>query len=447
MTPLRPTVLVALVSLLAACDNDVTPGEPVAPADNNFEVRVVPESGTQHGGGSADFADADHVTFTEVQADGTLVLLTEAQLDAGATAVAEVTVPDTAVMVLVEAWTGDDKLVAAALSEQEGLEPNDTRQVRLDAETTTEAWVWTDRVARSGDAYASNHVLVRTMIDARLAGVVYEEYASDLSIDEELMALGEATLAAQAAQDASFEAAGATDGAEARYLDTVSASQELSTALFNDGSNDAQAWEDFYTAIDLTTEQAGLTDAERVDTASATSLAFRASLDSRTDVSADFLSQADRSASMWEAWNVRMALAPLGDSTDAIGQAFWIDALSANGSDGMIQAWNDLATELAVSLPGSGPLPPVLDDYVDDVVNGDLDVLGGTLDEAVDAMVEAFETSGDIQSDGTLAADFWADVRSEVTLIVEDEGTFGPGDTDVAIEMLVHASAAHRVLY
>ena len=447
MTTLRPTVLVALVSLLAACDNDSTPGEPVAPDDNNFQVRVVAETGTQHGGESADFADADHVTFTEVQADGSLVLLTEAQLDASATAVAEVPVPDTAVMVLVEAWTADDKLVAAALSEQEGFELNDTRQVRLDAETTTEAWVWTDRVARSGDAYASSHVLVRTMIDARLAGVVYEEYASDLSIDEELMALGEATLAAQAAQDASFEAAGATDSAEARYLATVDASQELSAALFSDSADHTAAWEDFYTAIDLRTEQAGLTDTERVDAASATSLAFRASLDSRTDVSADFLSQADRSASIWEAWNVRMALAPLGDSAEGIAQSFWLDARSANGSDAMVQAWNDLASELAVSLPGSGSLPPVVDDYVDDVVNGEIDVLGGTLDEAVDAMVEAFETSGDIQSDGTLAADFWADVRSEVTLIVEEEGTFGPGDTGVATEMLVHASAAHRVLY
>ena len=328
-----------------------------------------------------------------------------------------------------------------------GRTDDETRRLALDAETTTEAWVWMDRAGRTGNAWEVDYTMVRTLIDARLAGEVYAEHADDLGTDDEIAALSEATLVAQAARDASFDAAGDLRSAEERYQSMAGASQELTAALATGTSSSTQLWTAFYEDLDLDAAQAGLTIADRADAASAASLAFRSALQVRSDVRPTFVADADRSGSMWEAWNASHALQTVDASADvdAMAAAFWDDAVAADTDAELLEAWDILAADLVLQLTPGGPLP-VVPDYAEAVFDGEIDdVLGTDLDAAVDTLIGSFEGDNSAAVDGGIAARFWTDVRLAVETVVNEESVVL--DEAVTTELLVHASAAHRIVY
>jgi hypothetical protein len=455
-----PLISLTLSFAIACGKDDGDDTNTVEQVGISFVGRVDPSDGTQQsvsGSSSIDMRTASWVEVSSVDEDGTITSVGVSDVSSTGTFALDVDEVVAAFdFALVETFDSDDRMVTAAIVEQATLQDSDKRRLRMDAETTIEAMVWLQRLDGSGSASGSDFTDLRTLIDARLAGAVYEEWERNGEAQDEVLALSTATQAAHLARVALFKDRGWNGDGSDLYDGSAVASQRLTTSLFSasDATADQDAWLTFYEERETAFALEGLHAEDRVDGNSAAALAFRLVIETDGTLSANLEDEADRSSAMYEAWSVYRVIVETSDDADlpaaaAAAVTFWQDVSVAPDSTAVVEAYNRLAGPIRLSMGGMaegsiGGIDLLVDELFASEING---VLGAELDVAIDGVIVDFETSADVGVDATHMATFWTDLRASVRSLVEGSELYGSSTIIAASELMLHASAGHRAAF
>jgi hypothetical protein len=289
-------------------------------------------------GGSGSVSAAAKVRVGRLQADGTLQIVAEAQIQAGGRY--EVKVPANEKRLIAESVDASGNVVASAIVESSGGAGETVAVTPIDTESSIEAAVLA-RMAASGVALAEcNAIDLRARINLKVA----EAVKASVDAEVKIKALAEAIAAAQTAKVKAYASVGFMTSQSALFEAQLAAAKKLNAALDASAMASAsdKAYVDFYGEADAAVMAMNANPKNHARAESVASVAFRATVKARFKSGASVDAVGDASLRAAAAVEARASAAAVA-SILAAGNA------ATAAKDGAATAAAMLRTQLAAS--------------------------------------------------------------------------------------------------
>lgn len=452
------TLSVALC--LAGCLNETDGG-----GTARVEGRITDAGGAQARsfGGEGTASAATLVRASAVAADGSLELLAEAQVNADATYALEL--PANEHGVVVEAVSASGEVLASAILESTGGPGERAIVTPIDSESSLEAAVYVQMIARGAAPGEANPIDLRARITSELALAVRIAHDRGDDVSAVVVALADAVRAAQETEVAMYGRAGTSISQADLFALEVSASAELSAELHGGASADA-AYDAFFEALASAAAEAGATAEEQARAEAAASASFRASIEARLSAEgtapmreAALLAAASIEARAQERATLRlMALGEAGADVRSRTAEAAADVRASISAAATADAAASAYAEFAAEIRGeAGVEGSILGAYLGvDLVTGASAqaaveasaTAAAQLDAAIDVAVAASIAASGAVDTRALAADVAAAYGAYFDAVAAQQATLAATSDEVrartAVELLIVADGGFR---
>lgn len=417
MYTLRATALSITLALAMGCNPDTGDYN----YDSTVQGRVDDGAGQQSRslGGSGTVEAASTVTLSTVNEDGSLTLISEAEVDSSGSY--SLDAPSGEDRMLLEALNAEGEVISSAILEAtaEG-EGGTVTATPMDSESSVEAQTFLEMMASGASKEDINVVDLRGRIDSELATAVKN---SD-DTEGDLVALAEATWAAQTSEALAYEDQGINLTQSQMFDLELEASQELSEAL-DAGQNTQVAYDNFFSAIAALHGGQGADSEAQAEAETQASLSMRLVLSDRlSSDSEQTLEAAAVHAGELEAWTTATFVESMFSVADVVDQ--------------VEEEAEDAAVELTEDAEASSSIEATVGAYA----SFSQDMVGVLEDVLVTNLIT--ELSYDLLLDAAVDAqgDFIREVTSEVRGALSTDG-FGQGEADKVAEAVADARASY----
>lgn len=428
-----------LLALSSACGTGPVPGEPdpSPEAYSTVEGRVTDDDGAsaQVFGGEGTVSQTSSLQARKMNDLGGFDVIAAGGVDADGAFTMEV--PANEEHLFIDAVDADGEILATALLERSADEDETTRCTPLNAESTLEAAVWASMRADEGmEEEEISYADIRARIDADLAAAVRNKAeANDPdSVDADVRALAVAIHSAQMARVESYNEAGLSITLEELAEIEEEASLQLSADLYEAEDADAayDAHTEFYVALGEIADDQGASLTAQSDAATASSFAFRASVEANLEDESNSEAVLDRAI-------VAAARAEARTTTVAFGEAMTHATFNPIAHGLALDAAADLRSELALATTAS-QAENAWAGFRAEVIGDDAET-GTVISSALTLTIveeEALQSALAQFSTATAALD------SELVIAAQEADAVGGVDVDVLAQGSAEAFADYR---
>ncbi|MCB9791395.1 MAG: hypothetical protein H6741_01595 [Alphaproteobacteria bacterium] len=453
MSTLRATALSITLALAMGC-NPENPNKDYS-YDSTVQGRVDDGAGQQSRslGGSGTVEAASTVTLSTVNEDGSLTLISEAEVDSSGSY--SLDAPSGEDRMVLEALNAEGEVIASAILEAtaEG-EGGVVTATPMDTESSVEASTFLEIIASGASKDDVNVIDLRGRIDSAMAAAVAESSDSEA----ELEALAQASWAAQVSEETAYADQGINLTQSQMFEVELAYSQSLSAAL-DAGENAQVAYDDFFSGVSDAHAELGASAEDQAESETQASLSMRLVLDNRLSGGSDALQEAAAvHAGELEAWTTARfteTMFTVADVEDAIQQEAEEAAsdLENEAEDAdSIEATIGAYAQFSASMVGQGS---VLDDMLvsgviseltfDLILDAALDAQGDFIAEVTGEVRSALSGASFSREDAEAVADAVADARAHYRAALESMGeltALSDTEAELVVDVIITADGS-----